>query len=219
MDMLLKEINKIKKLMLVESKMVGFDNPQGNFVIIAGGPGAGKSYVTQNFIDLPDYKQFNVDNYRVSLAKNLWGDQWKENISTEEGYAKILDMSHTTSDPRNLTIKFLKNFIGVERGHMPNIVYDAGGGQREVMNDVINLAKENGYNVTIVHVVTELDKALNRNQERDRSLPRDMVIDYHDKVRRVVKDLIPMVDNYWIVDNTHDLGVGERASGSINRIK
>lgn len=217
--MLLKEINKIKKLMLVESKMVGFDNPQGNFVIIAGGPGAGKSYVTQNFIDLPDYKQFNVDNYRVSLAKNLWGDQWKENISTEEGYAKILDMSHTTSDPRNLTIKFLKNFIGVERGHMPNIVYDAGGGQREVMNDVINLAKENGYNVTIVHVVTELDKALNRNQERDRSLPRDMVIDYHDKVRRVVKDLIPMVDNYWIVDNTHDLGVGERASGSINRIK
>jgi len=218
-DMLLKEINKIKKLMLVESKMVGFDNPQGNFVIIAGGPGAGKSYVTQNFIDLPDYKQFNVDNYRVSLAKNLWGDQWKENISTEEGYAKILDMSHTTSDPRNLTIKFLKNFIGVERGHMPNIVYEAGGGQREVMNDVINLAKENGYNVTIVHVVTELDKALNRNQERDRSLPRDMVIDYHDKVRRVVKDLIPMVDNYWIVDNTHDLGVGERASGSINRIK
>jgi predicted kinase len=217
--MLLKEINKIKKLMLVESKMVGFDNPQGNFVIIAGGPGAGKSYVTQNFIDLPDYKQFNVDNYRVSLAKNLWGDQWKENISTEEGYTKILDMSHTTSDPRNLTIKFLKNFIGVERGHIPNIVYDAGGGQREVMNDVINLAKENGYNVTIVHVVTELDKALNRNQERDRSLPRDMVIDYHDKVRRVVKDLIPMVDNYWIVDNTHDLGVGERASGSINRIK
>jgi predicted kinase len=217
--MLLKEINKIKKLMLVESKMVGFDNPKGNFVIIAGGPGAGKSYVTQNFIDLPDYKQFNVDNYRVSLAKNLWGDQWKENISTEEGYAKILDMSHTTSDPRNLTIKFLKNFIGVERGHMPNIVYDAGGGQRGVMNDVINLAKENGYNVTIVHVVTELDKALNRNQERDRSLPRDMVIDYHDKVRRVVKDLIPMVDNYWIVDNTHDLGVGERASGSINRIK
>jgi len=206
-------------LMLVESKMVGFDNPKGNFVIIAGGPGAGKSYVTQNFIDLPDYKQFNVDNYRVSLAKNLWGDQWKENISTEEGYAKILDMSHTTSDPRNLTIKFLKNFIGVERGHMPNIVYDAGGGQRGVMNDVINLAKENGYNVTIVHVVTELDKALNRNQERDRSLPRDMVIDYHDKVRRVVKDLIPMVDNYWIVDNTHDLGVGERASGSINRIK
>ena len=128
--MLLKEINKIKKLMLVESKMVGFDNPQGNFVIIAGGPGAGKSYVTQNFIDLPDYKQFNVDNYRVSLAKNLWGDQWKENISTEEGYTKILDMSHTTSDPRNLTIKFLKNCIGVERGHIPNIVYDAGGGQR-----------------------------------------------------------------------------------------
>ena len=217
--MLLKEIEKIKRLMFTESKVVGFDNPRGNFVIIAGGPGAGKSYVTQNFIDLPDYKQFNVDNYRVALAKKIWGDEWKENISTDEGYKKILDMSYTTSDPRNLTIRFLKNFLEVERNHTPNIVYDAGGGQREVMNDVINLAKENGFKVTIVHVVTELDKALERNQERDRSLPRDMVIDYHDKVRRVVKDLIPMVDNYWIVDNTHDLDVGERASGSINRIK
>jgi len=46
-----------------------------------------------------------------------------------------------------------------------------------------------------------------------------MVIDYHDKVRRVVKDLIPMVDNYWIVDNTKDLPFGERATGSIHRIK
>ena len=65
--MLLKEIEKIKRLMLIESRVVGFDKPHGNFVIIAGGPGAGKSYVTQNFIDLPDYKQFNVDNYRVSF--------------------------------------------------------------------------------------------------------------------------------------------------------
>jgi len=217
--MLLKEIEKIKRLMFVESRVVGFDRPQGNFVIIAGGPGAGKSFVTQNFIDLPDYKQFNVDNYRVALAKKIWGDSWKENISTDEGYKKILDMSYTTSDPRNLTIRFLKNFLEVERNHTPNIVYDAGGGQRQVMNDVINLAKDNGYAVTIVHVVTELDKALERNQERDRSLPRDMVIDYHDKVRRVVKDLIPMVDNYWIVDNTRDLPKGERATGSINRIK
>lgn len=217
--MLLKEISKIKKLMLIESRVVGFDNPQGNFVIIAGGPGAGKSFVTQNFIDLPGYKQFNVDNYRVALAKKIWGDQWKENISTDEGYQKILDMSYTTSDPKNLTIKFLKNFLNTERNEMPNIVYDAGGGQREVMNEVINLAKENGYNVTIVHVVTDLDKALERNLQRDRSLPTDMVIDYHDKVRRVVKDLIPMVDNYWIVDNTKDLPFGERATGSIHRIK
>lgn len=205
--------------MLIESRMVGFDNPQGNFVIIAGGPGAGKSFVTQNFIDLPDYKQFNVDNYRVALAKKLWGDSWKENISTEEGYNKILALSHTTSDPRNITIKFLKNFLDTERMFTPNIVYDAGGGQRQVMTDVINLAKENGYDVTIVHVVTDLDKALERNLQRDRSLPTDMVIDYHDKVRRVVKDLLPMVDNYWIVDNTKDLQFGERATGSIHRIK
>ena len=32
-------------------------------------------------------------------------------ISTPEGYQKILDMTYTTSDPRNLTVKNLKNFF------------------------------------------------------------------------------------------------------------
>jgi predicted kinase len=217
--MLLKEINKIKRLMLTESKVVSFDSPNGNFVIIAGGPGAGKSYIVNNFINLQNYKSFNVDNHRINTAKKLWGGDWKEKISTDKGYDEILNLTHTTSDPRNVTIKFLKNFLQSERMEMPNIVYDAGGGQKEVMVDVINLAQQNGYNVTIVHVVTDLDKALERNLERDRSLPVDMVIDYHEKVRRVVKDLLPLVENYWVVDNTTDLDLGARPEGRIHKLK
>ena len=98
----------------MEAKMVTFNQPNGNFVILAGGPGAGKSYVSQHFIDLDNVKPFNVDNYRVAIAKKLWGNNWKEMISTDEGYKKILDLTHTTSDPRNRTIQFLKNFLEEE---------------------------------------------------------------------------------------------------------
>jgi predicted kinase len=217
--MLVEQINRMKNLMLMEAKMVTFNQPNGNFVILAGGPGAGKSYVSQHFIDLDNVKPFNVDNYRIATAKKLWGDNWEEMISTDEGYKTILDLTHTTSDPRNVTIQFLKNFLESERKEPTNIVYDAGGGQEKVMRDIIRLAEENGFVVSIVHVVTELEKALERNLERDRSLPPEMVVDYHDKVKNAVGNLVPMVDNYWVVDNTQDLDRGERPLGRIHQLK
>ena len=102
-------------------------------MILAGGPGAGKSYVSQHFIELDNVKPFNVDHYRVGIAKKLWGDKWKETISTDEGYKTILDMTHTTSDPRNVTIRnFLKTFLETERNQPTNIVYDAGVEDKKV---------------------------------------------------------------------------------------
>lgn len=217
--MLLEQINRMKNLMLMEAKMVTFNQPNGNFVILAGGPGAGKSYVSQHFIDLTNVKPFNVDNYRIAMAKKLWGDQWKEMISTDEGYKTILDLTHTTSDPRNVTIKFLKNFLETERNQPTNVVYDAGGGQEEVMKEIIELAEKNGFIVTIVHVVTDIEKALKRNQQRDRKLPPEMIVDYHDKVKSAIGNLVPFVDNYWVIDNTQDLGLWERPVGRIHQLK
>ena len=59
-------------------------------------------------------------------------------------------MTFTTSDPRNKTVKFLKNFLEYERNQPVNVVYDAGGGQEQVMKDVHKLAKDNGFNTTLV---------------------------------------------------------------------
>ena len=68
--------NLIKKILreefLKEEKVVGFANPTNNFVVIAGGPGAGKSFITRNFINLDNIKEFNVDQVRVMTAKKLW---------------------------------------------------------------------------------------------------------------------------------------------------
>jgi hypothetical protein len=135
--------------LLNEEKVIGFNQPTNNFVVIAGGPGAGKSFITNNLINLNNVKHFNVDQVRVMTAKKLWGDEWEKNISTPEGYQKILDMTYTTSDPRNLTVNFLKQFLQYERPYGINVVYDAGGGQEQVMKDVWSIANENGYNTTL----------------------------------------------------------------------
>ena len=152
-------------------------------------------------------------------AKKIWGSEWEEKISTPEGYQQILDMTYTTSDERNLTVRFLKQFLQQERNEGVNIVYDAGGGQEQVMKDVWQLAKDNGFNTTLVYVRTPLELAQIRNSERPRSLPNDMVAQYHEKVKDNMRNLIPIFDNVWTVDNKEIIDLGNRPSDNMEKIK
>jgi predicted kinase len=215
----LRESIKRHLSLLSEEKVVNFDSPTNNFVVIAGGPGAGKSFITKNLINLDNVKDFNVDQVRVMTAKKLWGDEWEEMISTPEGYEEILDKTYTTSDPRNLTVKFLKNFLQQERDQPTNVVYDAGGGQEKVMKDVWKMANDSGFNTTLVYVRTPLELAQTRNAERPRSLPTDMVAQYHDQVKDNMRNLIPLFDSVWTVDNKEVIDLSDRPSDNIERIK
>ena len=217
MKNLIKEI--LTEELLSEEKVVGFNQPTNNFVVIAGGPGAGKSFITKNLINLNNVKNFNVDQVRVMTAKKLWGDEWEEMISTPEGYQKILNMTYTTSDPKNLTVKFLKQFLEQERNQSVNVVYDAGGGQEQVMNEIHQLAKENGFNTTLVYVRTPLELAQVRNNERPRSLPDDMVAKYHQQVKDNMRNMVPIFDNVWTVDNKELIDLSDRPSDNIEKIK
>ena len=212
-------IDIIKDELLKEDKMINFGKPSNNFVVIAGGPGAGKSFITKNLINLNNVKEFNVDQVRVITAKKLWGGDWEEMISTPEGYQKILDMTYTTSDPRNLTVKNLKSFLSQDRGQPVNVVYDAGGGQEQVMKDVHKIAKESGMVTNLVYVRTPLELAQIRNDKRPRSLPNDMVAQYHQKVRDNMRNMIPVFDNVWIVDNKELIDLSDRPSDNIEKIK
>ena len=211
--------NIIRTEILKEDKMVNFGQPSNNFVVIAGGPGAGKSFITRNLINLDDVKEFNVDQVRVMTAKKLWGDKWQEMISTPEGYQKILDMTYTTSDPRNFTVKYLKNFLSQDRERPVNVVYDAGGGQEEVMKDVHRIARDSGMVTNLEYVRTPIELAQMRNDERPRSLPADMVAQYHQKVKDNMRNMIPLFDNVWIVDNKELIDLSDRPSENIEKIK
>ena len=215
----LRESIKKQLRLVVEDKMVNFNSPTNNFVVIAGGPGAGKSFITRNLINLDNVKEFNVDQVRVMTAKKLWGDDWQENISTPEGYQKILDMTYTTSDPRNLTVKYLKNFLTQNRDQPVNVVYDAGGGQEQVMKDVHTIAKDSGMVTNLVYVRTPLELAQLRNDGRPRSLPDDMVAQYHQKVKDNMRNMIPIFDNVWTVDNKDMIDLSNRPSDNIEKIK
>ena len=210
---------KIGESILKEERVINFDNSNNNFVLIAGGPGVGKSFITNNLINLNNTKLFNVDQVRVMVAKKLWGNEWSENMSTPEGYQEILDLTYTTSDPRNLTVKFLKNFLQQERKEGANVLYDAGGGQKEVMEEILEIAKDSGFHTTLIYVRTPLEISQQRNAERPRSLPTEMVSNYHKKVKDNIRNLIDVFDNVWFVDNKDLIDISNRPTENIEKVK
>ena len=216
---LLTQKEKIGENILKEERVINFNKPNNNFVLIAGGPGVGKSFITNNLINLNNVKLFNVDQVRVMTAKKLWGDKWSENMSTPEGYQKILDLTYTTSDPRNLTVKFLKNFLQQERKEGANVLYDAGGGQKGVMEEILEIAKNNGFHTTLIYVRTPLEISQERNAERPRSLPPEMVSNYHKKVKDNIRLLIDRFDSVWFVDNKDLIDISDRPTENIEQIK
>jgi len=215
MKKIVRNFQEFNNFKLFENKIVGFDTPnEGNFVFIAGGPGAGKSFVSSNLLNLRDYKYINVDTFRELIAKKLNLD-----LGDPDDNMKILDMTYTTSDPRNKTIKHLKNFLRIPKtGPLTNIVFDCGAGQTEVMKLIHSLAKDAGYETTLVSVETDLDIALQRNRERERTLKDDMVIDYHAKVKESLDEIIPMFDNVWVVDNSKKWDFENRPTDRIKKI-
>ena len=99
------------------------------------------------------------------------------------------------------------------------MVYDAGGGQEQVMKDVHKIAHDAGMTTNLVYVRTPLELAQIRNDERPRSLPDDMVAQYHQKVRDNMRNMIPLFDHVWIVDNKELIDLSERPSDNIEKIK
>ena len=75
------------------------------------------------------------------------------------------------------------------------------------------------FNTTLVYVRTPLELAQIRNSERPRSLPNDMVAQYHEKVKDNMRNLIPIFDNVWTVDNKEIIDLGNRPSDNMEKIK
>jgi predicted kinase len=203
---------------LNEARVVNFDDKNNNFVVMMGSPGAGKSFTSSHMVNLHDYKYVNVDNFRVMTAKKLGLD-----ISNPTDNEKILALTHTTSDPRNVTIRFLKNYLDIKgtmpEDELPNILFDAGGGQVEVIKTLLELAKKAGYTTTLIYVQTDLATALQRNQKRMRTLPDKMVVDYFKKVESAYEILAPLYDHVWEVYNNQPWDPKNRPTNKIIQIK
>jgi len=197
-----------------EGRVVNLDDDNGNFIILMGGPGSGKSMVSKNLINLRNFRIFDVDSERETTAKKLGLD-----LNKPEENEKILYYTHSSTDPKNRTINLLRTHLNSVDKKLPNIVFDTVGTHIDLIKELITKAKEKGYVCTMIFVNCDLETALYRNSKRERRLADEVVMNYHDRVKKTFDVLFTEYDHVWLVDNNITFTLGKERPNITRKLK
>ena len=131
---------------------------------LAGGPGSGKTYVTNKVMGGLGLKNINSDRaFEIGLKKAGLS------LKMPEDEAKKRDPIRLRA--KELTGKALENYIQGRLG----LVVDSTGRDYESIARPVSLLKQMGYDCYMVFVNTSLEVAMVRNPERERTVPPEIV--------------------------------------------
>ena len=131
---------------------------------LAGGPGSGKTYVTNKVMGGMGLKNVNSDRaFEIGLKKAGLS------LKMPEDEAKKRDPIRLRA--KELTGKALENYIQGRLG----LVVDSTGRDYESIARPVSLLKQMGYDCYMVFVNTSLEVAMVRNTERERTVPPEIV--------------------------------------------
>ena len=173
---------------------------------MAGGPGSGKSYVADASI-VPKRAGLKVVNSDEFFEKALR----KVNMSTDLGSLDSDQFEYAMelrTKAKALTDRRKDLFIKAKLG----LLLDGTGHDYQGIKKQVDLLKELGYDVYMVFVNTSKDVAIQRNQERERKVPEDIVIERWQDVQENIGKFQNLfgATNFIIVDNNDAKEEGKR---------
>ena len=162
---------------------------------LAGGPGSGKSWVSERTLSGIGLKVINSDN-AFALALNK--EKMSLNMATQDA-KEIARRDEIRAKAKARTGVQLKLALEGRLG----LILDSTARDVQRIEDEANTMRHIGYDVHMVFVNTSLDVALKRNQMRARKVPDAIVISNHKQVQNNIGKLqrIFGTSNFIIVDN------------------
>ena len=134
-------------------------------IILAGGPGSGKSYIAQKLgLGTMGLRVVNSDQFFTMLMK-------KKGLSLKMPADEFEEREAARMAAKGLTDKRLSSTIDARLG----IIIDSTSGDQKKTVKIIKKLKTVGYDVKVIFIETSLDTAQKRNQERSRTIPPDVV--------------------------------------------
>ena len=200
----------LKKTLRVE--LVEGVNDPGIFkaIFLAGGPGSGKTYVAKGLFGIPEklnisqsgMKMVNSDK-ELKFLLNKYGFGTNLDALPDEVFQNLTGSGPDASGLR----KFAKDLTAERRrlyqnGRLGMIIDGTGDDFQKIAGEKAELEKI-GYQTYMIFVNTTLEVALERNENRDRVLPKSIVSDSHKEVNRNIGAFQGLFgsSNYMIVDN------------------
>lgn len=138
---------------------------------LAGGPGSGKSFVSGKVTAGQGFKFINSDAYFELLLRkaNMGMDIEKLYGSPETKSAVDALRGKAKEKAKKTEANYLEGRLGV--------IYDGTGDDYEKIEGLRAKCIDLGYDTYMIFVNTSLDIALQRNQERERTVPINVVKD------------------------------------------
>lgn len=160
---------------ILEKRTIGFEGvapKYGECVILAGGAASGKGFI-QDKIDMTG-KVFDVDELKKKYQKmakaGIFKDDKEYDLTNPDDVAelhqKVKDTGMKSKERNNFWAQRDKKSEKHSSGLLPNVIFDMVSDNIKDIEDVVTLAKANGYHVTLVWVVCNKDTAIMNNAVR-----------------------------------------------------
>ena len=131
---------------------------------LAGGPGSGKTFVTQSAFSGTGLKVVNSD---AAFERGLKKANLSLKMPDEEEYFRNIIRQRAKTTAANILDTYVQGRLG--------LVIDATGRDLPLIHRQVSMLKNIGYDCYMVFVNTSLDVALERNKKRPRSIPEYIV--------------------------------------------
>ena len=164
---------------------------------LAGGPGSGKSFVVRKTTGGLGMKIVNSDTAFEKLLKDADFSLDFRDMSPE----KTLERDKIRKRAQEVTDKMKSNFVAGRLG----LIIDGTGAEYGKIEKQVKMLQQLGYDTHMIFVNTSLDTAIERNNQRARKLPLDIVKTYWNNVQSNIGKFQRLFGrkNFIVVDNNN----------------
>ena len=131
---------------------------------LAGGPGSGKTFVTQSAFGGTGLKLVNSDN---AFERGLKKANLSLKMPDSEEYFRNIIRQRAKTTAGNMLDTYVQGRLG--------LIIDATGRDKDLVQRQVAMLRNIGYDCYMIFVNTSLDVALERNRNRPRSIPEYIV--------------------------------------------
>ena len=192
----------------------------GNVVILAGGAGSGKGFVKDKLLGIEGWV-FDVDELKKLSLKSDKINQ----VSIEEYGKDLSSLSLKNPGDTEFLHYLLSKHLGIDEKkkqalfasvlvaeRKPNLIFDVTLSSFRKLSSLTWFANQLGYakeRVHLVWVLNDVKVALKQNNERERKVPEEILVNTHRGVSQTMNDVLKMgakLKKYldgdiWIVPN------------------
>lgn len=188
-----KEHVDVRDYQQLDEKLIMYNQGKryGQVVFLAGGAGSGKGFAQKEFMEADKFKVFDVDELKKLFIKVRDLNMDLRNSQDVFDLHMMVKKSGVKDARLNLLAKSLSQ--SKSKDTLPNLMFDVTLKEIEDIKEMMPMLNALGYDAKNIHVtwvLTDYYVAVKANQERDRVVPDDILLQTHVGASKTMASII-----------------------------